>query len=119
MLKKTYKANEILTIRLVGGDEMIGRFDSTDSETITLSKAAMLAVQHVQTTQGPQAAVGLAPTSYLASEDPKQWPAVTLKLDHILYINPAPSGHELTQQYTQIMSGIQMPTGGDVSALKL
>lgn len=88
--------DDIITIKLVSGEEIIGRQTHKDQHTVTLGKPVMLAA----TQQG----LGFAPLC-ISIDDASEF---KFRQDHILF--SAPTRKELVEQYIKATTGIQLAT---------
>jgi ERCC4-related helicase len=88
--------NDIITIKLVTGEEVIGRQIHKDQHHVTLEKPVQLAV----TQQG----LGFAPVC-ISIDDASEF---KFRQDHILFL--APTRKELVDQYIKATTGIQLAT---------
>ena len=88
--------SKVLTVKLVNGDEIIGRMESEGVDQVTLSKPVLLAVS--------QKGLGFAPIC-ISVDDASSF---TFKQEHVLFT--APTRKELEEQYIKATTGIQLAT---------
>jgi hypothetical protein len=98
MLQPTQKSNEVYTVKLVTGEEVIGYLVSNTSAGITLRKP----VVPVQMDDG----WGLAP--YLMTSDYLHSGKGELNFEPSAIITSDPTGAGFTGMYTQQVSGLDM-----------
>lgn len=88
--------NDIITIKLVTGEEIIGRLTHKDQHTVTIEKPVMLAAT--------QKGLGFAPIC-ISIDDASEF---KFRQDHILFL--ADTRSELVDQYIKATTGIQLAT---------
>jgi hypothetical protein len=93
LIEKPIAEGDVVSIKLINGDEIIARLDKDDHNGITISKP--LAV-----TLGPQG-LGMIPWVFLASKE-----TMTLKREHIFVMLPAKK--DAADQYLQGTTGIAL-----------
>lgn len=93
LFEKPIAEGDVVSIKLINGDEIIARLDKDDQHGITITKP--LAV-----TLGPQG-LGMIPWVFLGSKD-----SMTLKREHVFVI--VPSKKEAADQYMQGTTGIAL-----------
>ncbi len=94
LLEKTrYDENDIVTLKLISGEEIIGRFINETAQEITLEKPLMLAMS--------QKGIGMAPVLMTVNPDTK------LKFNKTAIVVMAHSDDEIGKQYTFQTTGIQ------------
>lgn len=99
MLQQKYKQNEVITIKLVSGEEVMGYFISMTAEEITLRKP----VTPVATESG----VGLAP--YIMTSDYLQSGNVgELSFNKQTIITHIPTEKQFANAYTKQVSGLDL-----------
>jgi small nuclear ribonucleoprotein (snRNP)-like protein len=98
--KSKFEQNDVVTIKLSSGEEVLGKFVSEDMMSITLSKCLMIAM----TAKGP----AMAPI--LMTVDPDK--DLTFNKNSITVITS--SDKEIAAQYTTQTTGIAIPKGGMV-----
>jgi hypothetical protein len=90
------QVNDIVSIKLVSGDEIIGRLEEKDANIVKLSKP----VQIVASQQG----MGFAPVC-ISIDDASVF---TFQQAHIIFL--APTRKELVDAYIRATTGIQLAT---------
>jgi hypothetical protein len=99
LLEKTrFDENDVVTIKLVSGEEVLGKFIVDDGSTITLDKPLMLAMN--------QKGMGLVPLLVTVNPDTK------LKFNKHGVTLMTHSDDEIAKQYTYQTTGIQPITSG-------
>lgn len=93
LIQKPIASGDVVSIKLVNGDEIIARFDSEDDKGITINKPLAL-------TMGAQG-LGMIPWVFLADKD-----TMTLKHQHIFVM--VPSKKDAADQYMQGTTGIAL-----------
>lgn len=97
LLEKTrYDESDIVTLKLISGEEIIGKFINETTNEITLEKPLMLAMS--------QKGIGMAPVLMTVNPDTK------LKFTKSCIIVMAHSDDEIGKQYTYQTTGIQPVT---------
>lgn len=91
--KQGFKENDIVSLRLSSGEELIGKFLSEDDKSIKLEKVLMLAMS--------QKGIGMAPYMITVNPDSK----ININKNCIIVI--AESDKEIASQYTLQTTGIQ------------
>ncbi len=91
--KSSFTENDTVTIKLVSGEEIIGKFISDDDKIVTLEKPLMLAMS--------QKGIGMAPVLMTVNPDTK------LKFNRNAIVVIAHSDDEIAKQYTFQTTGIQ------------
>lgn len=96
--------NDIVTIKLMSGEELIGRLVDQNQDTVTLAKPVTVNLQPVSQNQ-----MGLSLMPVLGSVEPD----VTLQIVRsAMSIRPVKTGKALTGTYIEVTSGIITPNGG-------
>ena len=94
LLEKTrFDENDTVSIKLVSGEEVIGKFISDDDKVITLEKPLMLAMS--------QKGIGMAPILMTVNPETK------LKFNKSSVMIMAHSDDEIAKQYIYQTTGIQ------------
>lgn len=93
LIDKGFSANDVVSLKLINGDELIARFDTETSDSITISKP--LAV-----TLGPQG-LGMIPWMFLGDKD-----KYTLQRSHVFAV--VSSKPDAAAQYLQGTTGIAL-----------
>lgn len=93
IINTPYKANDAITLKLMGGDEVVARFVEEDQNTITVQKPLAL----VASQQG----MALAPYAFTIDLDAK----LKLNKNTIVFVHKTQS--DMAKQYMASTSGIQ------------
>lgn len=93
IIEQPLKANDTVTIKTTGADEIVARFVSEDDKTITIQKPLAL----MATQQG----LGLGPYAFTVSPDTK------LKLYKSAIVFIAKTEEQMASQYMASTSGIK------------
>jgi len=93
LIKKPYTQGDIVSLKVVNGDELIARFEEETDTTIKINKPLAL-------TMGPQG-LGMIPWMFLGEED-----SVTLNKSHVFAMSP--SKKDAASQYMQGTTGIAL-----------
>lgn len=93
LLEKPIQAGDVVSLKLINGDEIIARLEADDQHGITISKALAITV-------GPQG-LGMIPWLFLGAKD-----TLTIKRDHIFAM--VASKKEAADQYLQGTTGIAL-----------
>lgn len=105
---KTLKSNDVVTIKLVSGEEVIGYYVGEDAEGVTLRKP----VVPVPTGQG---SVGLAP--FIMSSDYLQGGNPEIKFNKTTVITTVRTHKQFSDAYTQQVSGIDLSPSSKLPGL--
>lgn len=103
IIEQPFKANDTVTIKTTGGDEIVARFVQEDTNTITVSKPLAL----MATPQG----IGLGPFAFTVDPDAK------LKINKNTVVFVAKTESQMAGQYMTSTSGIQ--TASSIPSFKL
>lgn len=95
-----FTENEVVSIKLVSGEEVLGKFVSEDANVLTLGKVLMIAM----TQKGP----AMAPL--MLTVDPDK----NLSFSKSNIIVTAPAYKEIADQYTYQTTGIQPVSAGSI-----
>ena len=93
LLEKPITTGEVVSIKLINGDEIIARFETEDSSGITILKPLAITV-------GPQG-LGMMPWIFLGDKD-----TMTLKKEHVFVM--VKSKKDAANQYMQGTTGIAL-----------
>jgi hypothetical protein len=93
LLEKPMASGDVVSLKLINGDEIIARLESDDQNGITITKPLAI-------TAGPQG-LGMIPWIFLGSKE-----TITLKREHIFVM--IPSKKEAADQYMQGTTGIAL-----------
>lgn len=94
IIETPYKQNDTITIKTVGGDELVARFIEENDKTVTIQKPLAL----MATPQG----IGLGPFTFTVNPDAK----IKLNKDAVLFVHKTDG--EMARQYVSSTSGLQM-----------
>jgi hypothetical protein len=92
-LKKDFSNGDVVSIKLINGDEIIARFESEDENNITISRPLALTMSG----QG----LGMIPWVFLGKED-----SITIRKKNTFFI--VASKGEAAKQYTEGTTGIAL-----------
>jgi hypothetical protein len=98
--KPDYESEDIVTIKLISGEEVIGKYVKSDDISITLDKPLMLAMS--------QKGIGMVPVLMTVN------PETTLKFNKLSVIVQAHSDEEVAKQYIYQTTGIQPVTNSKI-----
>jgi|TARA_B110000858_G_C17635340_1_gene395494 hypothetical protein len=93
LFDKPLKSGEVVTAKLVSGEELIARFEDKTADVLSLSKVVVLAPG--------QQGIGMVP--WLMSAEPKQ---VDINISTVLTY--AVTQKEIADKYTEMTSSIQL-----------
>lgn len=93
LLEKPITSGEVVSLKLVNGDEIIARYDSETNDEITITKPLAI---HI----GPQG-LGMMPWLFLGQKE-----TFNLKKNHVFVM--IPSKKEAADQYMQGTTGIAL-----------
>ena len=93
LLKKPITAGSVVSIKIINGDEIIARYESEDTDTVTINKPLAL-------TMGAQG-LGMIPWVFLGDAD-----EITLNKSHVFLF--VPSKKDAADQYIQGTTGIAL-----------
>jgi hypothetical protein len=93
LLTKPMSTGDVVSIKLISGEEIIARLEDNGPQQIKISKPLLVAA-------GPQG-LGMMPFVFLAAAD-----VMSIKQDHIITINLAKK--EAATQYIQGTTGIAL-----------
>ena len=96
--------NDVVTVKLVSGEEIVGRLTDQTAEVITLAKPVTISLHAVSDKQ-----MGLAFQPVLGSVEPD----VTLRIPTAaMAVHPVKTGKSVAASYIQTTSGLITPGGG-------
>ena len=98
--KMRFDDGDVITIKLISGEEIIGKFISNDDQVLTLDKPLMLAMS--------QKGIGMAPVLVTVNPDTK------LKFNRHAIMVQAHSDDEIAKQYVYQTTGIQPVSAGSI-----
>jgi hypothetical protein len=93
LLQKPIAANEVVSIKLVNGDELIARYDGEDENTISINRPLALTMS--------ASGLGMIPWMFLGDKD-----NIVLKKEHVFCM--VPSKKDAADQYMQGTTGIAL-----------
>jgi hypothetical protein len=93
LINKGFSSGDVVSLKLINGDELIARFESETLDEITVVKPLAITI-------GAQG-LGMMPWMFLADKD-----NITLKKNHIFVI--AISKKDASDQYVQGTTGIAL-----------
>lgn len=93
LISKPYTVGDVVSIKLINGDELIAKLEADDTDTITVSRPLAITMS----AQG----MGLIPWVFLG-EDGK----ITLRKKHTFFV--VTSKKEASQQYIEGTTGISL-----------
>jgi hypothetical protein len=93
LINKGFSSGDVVSIKLINGDEIIARFDGEDDNTITINRPMALTMDR----QG----LGMIPWVFLGKED-----HIVLSKANTFFI--VESKTEAAKQYTQGTTGITL-----------
>ena len=93
LINKGITSGEVVSIKLINGDEIITRFDSDNGDEVVINRPLALTMS----AQG----LGMVPWIFLGDKD-----EITLKKSHIFTI--VPSKKDAADQYIQGTTGIKL-----------
>jgi len=106
LIEKAIEANDVVTIKLVTQEEIVAKFVSQDTNTVTIQKPVLLNVSIDEKTGRP--GIQMLPFFVLgANSDSK----ITLK--HIHIITMLTAADEVKSGYIHNTSGIAVPRAGE------
>jgi hypothetical protein len=93
LINKGFSAGDVVSIKILNGDEIIARFESEDKETVTISRPLAL-------TMG-QGGLGMIPWVFLGNSE-----KITLQRNHVFFV--VASKKEAADQYMEGTTGIAL-----------
>ena len=93
LINKGFSSGDIISLKLINGDEVIARFESETADEVTVVKPLAI-------TLGPQG-LGMMPWMFLGEKD-----TITLKKNHLFAI--VSSKKDAADQYMQGTTGIAL-----------
>ena len=94
LLSKDLKAGDVVSIKLLTGEEIIARFEADETDTVVVSKPATLATN-------PQGGLGIMP--WMISSNPEK-----ISINKTAIIAKSLTDKELADQFIQTTTGIQL-----------
>jgi hypothetical protein len=93
LINKGFTSGDIVSLKLINGDELIARYDTSEGDDITISKPLSITI-------GPQG-LGMMPWIFLGDKD-----TITLKKSHVFTV--VTSKKDAADQYLQGTTGIAL-----------
>jgi hypothetical protein len=93
LIDKGYKSGDIISLKLINGDELIARFEHENTDEIKVERPLAITI-------GPQG-LGMMPWMFLADKE-----LITIKKQHVFVM--AHSKKEAADQYMQGTTGIAL-----------
>jgi hypothetical protein len=93
LLSKPMTAGDVVSIKLINGDELIARYDEETADTISINRPLALTMS--------SGGLGMIPWMFLGDKD-----SVTLKKEHVFCV--VPSKKDAADQYMQGTTGIAL-----------
>ena len=93
LIQKPIASGDVVSIKLVNGDEIIARFEGEDDKGVTINRPLALTMS--------SGGLGMIPWVFLSAKD-----TMTLKHDHIFVM--VPSKKDAADQYMQGTTGIAL-----------
>ncbi len=94
LIEAPYKAQDAVSMKTTGGEELVARFVEEDAQTITVEKPMVVMATH----QG----LGLGPFSFTIN------PSARIKINKNTLVFVHKTDGEMAKQYISSTSGIQM-----------
>jgi hypothetical protein len=105
IIEKKAAVNDVVSVRLVTGEELVGRIAESDTQTLTLSKPIVVQMQML-----PNGQATLAFGPFLASCEEA---ATKFKFDRArLLCEPVKTRDDIKAQYIKMTTGIEVPITG-------
>lgn len=93
LINKGFSTGDVISLKLINGDELIARFETETNDEVTIVKPLAITI-------GPQG-LGMMPWMFLGERD-----TLTLKKNHVFAM--AISKKEASDQYMQGTTGIAL-----------
>ena len=94
LIDKGLSNGDIVSLKLINGDELIARFENETAEEIRIERPLAL-------TMSPQGGLGMVPWMFLGAKN-----TITLKRSHVFAM--VPSQKDAADQYMQGTTGIAL-----------
>lgn len=107
IVSKPFTLNDIISLRLSNGEELVGRFVSQDDDTVTLNK--VISIQLIPMGNG-QAGISFAPFMASVSDDIQQ----TFMKSHLV-CHPTKTRKEVSDRYYEATGSI-VPASSSMAA---
>ena len=106
LIEKKIAANDVVSFRILTGEEIIGKCIEITDKTITVSKPIVAQIQMVAPNQ---AGITFGPFMATADEETTKF---TFHLDKLV-ANPIKPRDDIRKQYTKMTSGIEVVSAAD------
>lgn len=103
-IKPTYAVDDVVSIKLANGDEIIGKCTAVDDKTITITRPLLMVLSQDPNTGRP--GISMAPFWMLGSE-----PTAKYTISHNQIICALKSNSEAMKGYISQTTGLTMPGG--------
>lgn len=104
LMERNVAPNDVVTLRLVTGEEIIAKLLEETASSIVISKPVVVQMQMVS---AQQAGIGFLPFMVSVDEDTK----FTLPVDKLV-VRPVKSRKDIQAQYIKMTTGLDVPTSG-------
>lgn len=104
LIEKKLAAGDVVSLRLVSGEELIAKLIEVAGDEIKISKPVLVQVQMVAP---QQAGIGFAPFMVSVDESTPMW----LHTDRML-VRPMKARSDITAQYIKMTTGLDVPQTG-------
>ena len=94
LIQKEIGKNDVISVKLLTGEEILGRFEAQDKEGLHISKASVVAAN-------PEGGLGLVP--WMMSSMPEK---VCINMNTVVTI--APTVEQIADKFTEATSNIQI-----------
>lgn len=102
--KQQYTSNDVVSIRLTTGEEILAKIVEETAFSITISKPVLVQIQMISE---KQAGIGFAPLMVTVDEGAQ----LTIPMSSIL-IRPVKSRSDISAQYIKMTTGLDVPMSG-------
>ena len=109
LIEKPYQKNDVISIRLTTGEELVGRFEEKTATTLVLNK--VISIQLVPMGNG-QAGISLAPFMASVPDDGKQ-----TFFTSVLVCEPQKTRKEVADRYLEATGSIVPVSAGQIPGL--
>ena len=109
LVSKPISNNDIVSIKISNGDEIIAKFIETNDTSVIVTKPMLMVLS--QTPSG-QPGVQMMPFFMLGADKDDKYP---INKNHIVCM--VPSNSEANSGYRQATTGLTIPTAGSTSSL--
>jgi hypothetical protein len=94
LITKPLKKNDVVSVKLITGEEIIGRFEGDDDDGFHVSKASVVAAN-------PEGGLGLVP--WMMSSAPEK-----ITINKSTVVTYAPTVEQIADKFTEATSSIQV-----------